>query len=282
MVWPEAISAAFTAANIAREIASGSNFIRKHVSRLHYLIRHGSAKIPIFGAGGVGKSTTGRILTSDRPIDDTTPYDESWLIEGMRLAGDIPGLLIVAPGQQSRVERHWPDLLRQVETGDCFGLINVVSYGYHSFMVPSFKEHDQYEESQSVADFVRLYTEARRDLEIELLKRTVIGIANLREPIWFVTVVCKQDLWWDRRDVVKAHYASGEYSRIISDIETRLGTSSFQHEFIPVSLRIENWTTESGEELAQTVAGYDQIKHLSHLNTLFIKLDELLSQGSPS
>jgi putative protein kinase ArgK-like GTPase of G3E family len=61
-MWIEPVSAAITAAELASKIAESSTSIRKLARRLSYRIRNGKAVIPVFGAGGVGKSTVTKLL----------------------------------------------------------------------------------------------------------------------------------------------------------------------------------------------------------------------------
>ncbi len=108
--------------------------------------RRGSLTIPVFGAGGVGKTTAGMILTGElNPFTGPTAYRESLVTEEMKLPlnvklplrtpkdiGGVPCRLLIAPGQERRVVQTWPRLIRTLLTQDRIGIINVVCYGYHS------------------------------------------------------------------------------------------------------------------------------------------------------
>ncbi|MFN7139669.1 MAG: hypothetical protein ACK4UN_10040, partial [Limisphaerales bacterium] len=96
---------------------------------------------------------------------------------------------------------------------------------------------------------------------------------------WMVTIVNKQDLWWNDRDSVKKHYANGKYSELIENLVHRLGTRKFQHEFLPVSLAVNNLSTSSGEIIKPTSAGYDQLTHLRYLEGLFGKIEKLTTSS---
>jgi hypothetical protein len=281
MAWLEPISTAVTVASLAKEFVDSSGILKKYTKRFVYLIKNGKAVIPVFGSGGVGKTTMGRIITDENPLDAATPYEESMLVDRMIFDGDVPGSLLVAPGQIARAERHWPELLKQVAVGKCFGVINVVCYGYHSFSLQSFRDHDIYQDGMIVKDFLIAYTEKRRQIEIDLLKKIVDGLAAIKQPLWFLTIVNKQDLWWDRRIAVKKHYDNGEYSNIIDTLTKSLGSRNFQHEFIPMSFTIGNWLTNTGELISPTIGGYDQALHLQHMQMMFDKLSEFIEQGRP-
>lgn len=281
MGWIDPVSTIVTAASIANEIAKSSGFIRKHASRLVFKIRHGEVLVPIFGAGGVGKTTVGRLLVSDDPLDISAPYDESWTTEPVDLSGNVPGQLLVAPGQKERIERHWPDLISKVVSGESFGIVNVVSYGYSSFAIQSYKEHDLYQEGMSIDEFVDIYTDNRRKTEIEALGILVDALMGVSRPIWMITLVNKQDLWWSQKEAVRAHYESGDYNDKIEQLKISIGAANFQHEYIPSSLALGNFISPSGEFLAPTTAGYDLSIHLRYMQALFSKLHDLISQGAP-
>ena len=130
-MWIEPVSAAITAVELAGKVAESSSSIRKLARRLSYRVRNGKAVIPIFGAGGVGKSTVAKLLVGHDPLSITTAYAPSADVETKKLKGDIPGQILAAPGQPRRVGSHWPNLFKKLSTGESFGLINVVAYGYH-------------------------------------------------------------------------------------------------------------------------------------------------------
>lgn len=281
MTWVEPTSTVLSAGALAYKLAESSSFIRKHWARMIYRIRHGSALIPIFGAGGVGKSTVSRILAGSDPLDITAPYEESWVIEPVELQGNVPGQLLVGPGQIQRADRHWPELFRNIVTGTSFGVINVVSYGYHSFAIRSYKEHDEFEVGMNESAFMSKYIEARRVIELEMLRRVLDGLSATDKPLWLVTLVSKQDLWWEQRQRVRDHYENGPYSEIVKSFAASLGERIFQHEILPVSLAIGNLTTPAGEVLAPTTGGYDTALHLSSLQSMFSRLHGLIAQGAP-
>jgi len=276
MGWLEPISTAVTAASLASELVRSSGHVRKYWARICYWVRNGSLVIPFFGAGGVGKTTLGRMITGAcDPLDVLAPYDESWTVEPIELGGDIPGFLIIAPGQVDRVERHWPRLFDRVTAGEAKGVINVVSYGYHSLAIHSYREHDLFQDGMDQDQFFAKYAEERRKLEVSLLERLVAGISTAGTRLWVLTIVNKQDLWWQNRTEVKDHYCSGEYGKILKALESKLGVQNFQHEYLPVSLAIGNLATQSGEILAENAKGYGQAHHLRSLDLLFRRVFEL-------
>lgn len=281
MPWIEPISTVVTAAMVANEIAKSSPVLKKHASRIQYLIKNREAVIPVFGAGGVGKTTLSKVLGGANPFDIYSPYQESWDVEQIKLNGNIPGRIFAAPGQINRVLRHWPGLIRRIVLGRSFGLINVVTFGYHSFDVPSYKNLDVYKKGDSKNTTINKYLEERRKVELQLLSRLMDGIVARTSPLWMVTLVNKQDLWWDRREIVRQYYELGPYTTAINEFATALGAANFQHEFLPVSMALGNLVTASGEVMAQNIAGYDLPIHYTYLQSMFSNVEELLTAGVP-
>ncbi len=86
--------------------------------------------------------------------------------------------------------------------------------------------------------------------------------------LWMITLVAKQDLWWNERVKVQQHYAGGEYNKLVEQIKHERGTQHFVHEYLSASLVINNLTTSKGELLAPTTGGYDQNIQYAHLQQL--------------
>lgn len=279
MAWIEPVTASVEAAKLVKDVASSSEFIRKHWKRIIHRITKDALQVPIFGAGGVGKTTAATMIASDNPLDIAAPYNESITVETVKLKGNVPGNLLVAPGQEARVDRYWPALFRGVNAGKSHGVVNVVCYGYHSMGIETIREHDLWFEGMSNSDFLNVYLEKRRSIEIEMIKRLVKGLASAKPPLWMVTIINKQDLWWTQRNAVQDYYKNGEYGTAISELQGMLGNIGFQHEFLPVSLTIGNLASLSGEVIAQNNSGYDNVKHLTYLGHLFRRFYDLSSKN---
>lgn len=275
MPW-ELIGGALTAAELLAKITESSSAIRQFAKRLRYRVKNGKAIIPVFGAGGVGKSTVANLFESRDPLSLTATYTPSSGTEERKLKGDVPGLLIAAPGQPTRIPKHWQTLQKRLVTGESFGFINVVAYGYHSLEVGSYKEHDLYQAGMTAADFSKKYAEAMRKLELELLE-TLLGGLSAGTPQWMITMVSKQDLWWHDRTAVQKHYA-GDYSAKIAALEKRVGSANFQHEFAPVSFTQVNLTSD-GDALAEVNRGYDNVTWLRYLEAMYSAVYERLMEG---
>ena len=278
MVWMEGLAATVKTVGALGNIAKSSPIVARQAKRTWWRIARGAVTLPVFGAGGVGKSTAAQVLAGQSPYDAYKPYTASWWAESVPLKGDIPGSIKVVPGQLARMDRHWPALFKTVVNGKALGLINVVAYGYHSLELPSFPEHHLWKEGQSIEEFADRYMEARRETEISLLDELLAGISAVTTPVWMITLVNKQDLWWDRRNVVRQHYENGLYSERLDRFRARLGSQAFQHEFLPVSLAIANLTTGSGEILASSVAGYGVDQQRKALETMSSQIRKMIEQ----
>jgi hypothetical protein len=279
MPWIEPVSTVVTAAELASELAKSSTFIRKQARRLVFRIRNGKALIPIFGAGGVGKSTVSKLLGGQDPLSMTAAYEPSAAVEHIEMEGNVPGQFLAAPGQTERVRYHWPDLFKKLSTGKSFGFINVVAYGYHSLKIPSYTQHDEYRVGMTASDFAQAYSKARRAVELEMLQTVVNGLSAVTTPVWMVTLVNKQDLWWHDLKAVRKHYEEGEYAAKVGQMEKSIGSKSFQHELLPVSFAMNNLGSDDGALFAETSKGYDLPTHLRYLRSTFTLLNALIDGG---
>lgn len=265
MSWLEPVSTVVTGASLAADVAKRSDAIFKFVKKCAYQARYGKVLLPVFGAGGVGKSTIGSVLSKGSSVPFSA-YRESRENASFELSGKFPGSALVVPGQINRVERYWPDAFNKVNSGKALGVVNVVSYGYHSFSGMSYREHDGYVEGMGKSDFIGKYIEARRLVELELLKRLIDGLSPVKRAFFMVTVISKQDLWWADRERVKSHYIDGEYDRIVSRLRDRVGHGNFQHEYVPCSLMHSNFIAGPREVLKDVSSGYDLALHESYLS----------------
>jgi len=229
----------------------------------------------IIGPGGVGKSTAARILSGnyDPLLDMPGEYDESLKIEHYSLKDDPAVGLVVPPGQKHRRDPTWNDIESSLSAGEYHGIILVCSYGYHSLGLISYKHHHLYAGDDQA--FLRSYLDASRAEEVNVLQRLSPHIKASDRKCWLVTLVTKQDLWWNDNQQVERHYREGPYADQIGEIADHKGRSNFRHELILGSLVIRNFVTGVGERLAETVAGYDQQYRVSSVRRLWESLDAL-------
>lgn len=235
--------------------------------KLRYWLRRGQLRIAIFGPGGTGKTTLGQFLSGKLDFS-ATKYKQSVEVEEFSLKGDFVCTLIVPPGQARRAITTWPSLYRSLAEGKSAGVINVVCAGYHSFAEGSYQETKYFTPGMSKAEFLQTYLRACRERELEIIADLTPRLLDAKQRIWMITLVTKQDLWWNDRAGVEDLYENSQYNEFIKRITHERGAQHFQHEYMSASLLINNLVTSAGEVLATTTAGYDQNIQYTHLQLL--------------
>jgi hypothetical protein len=250
------------AINTASTVVSSYELSKKALPLFGSIVRrikNGKLNIVICGAGGTGKSTLGKILAGDFGLDNILqPYQMSVRTEELKLDSKIPSSILVLPGQS----QFWNDSLRKISNGEIDLIINVVSYGYHSFGRSgyiSYQNHPDYQTGMTAKQFVDAYATKKLSVELELLNTLEphLSLAHKKKVI-FITLVTKQDLWWNNRYQVEDYYKLGDYDRKVQSIETQLGRNNFTHRYISLSLVTENFRIGESEILAPVAAGYEQ------------------------
>uniref|UniRef100_UPI00404B1217 hypothetical protein n=1 Tax=Gelidibacter sp. TaxID=2018083 RepID=UPI00404B1217 len=264
-----AISSAIT-------ITQQGHKFNKSIDKIIRYIAKGSCRIIIFGAGGTGKTTLSHIL-SNTPITDFN-YSETPTIEKVKINSNIIGHYLVAPGQERRVERYWPELYRKLGKDQITGIINVVSNGYHSIEIGNLSyKTTSYYEKESKSKFLEKYLTIQKEKEIDYLKKISEQIKTTKNKFWMITLVNKQDLWWDKKDSVKDYYVNGKYNNIIEDIYSSKGNSNFVHEYVSCALINNNFKIGS-DFCKETVKGYDEPTKQENLNNFVKKLNSLINE----
>jgi hypothetical protein len=265
------------AINTASTVVSSYELSKKAVPLFSSIVRrikNGKLNIVIAGAGGTGKSTLGKILAGDFGLENILqPYQVSNRTEEFQLDSKIPSSILVLPGQS----RSWNEELRKIANSQVDLIINVVSYGYHSFArsgYVSYQNHPTYQSGMTIEQFVNTYTAKQRLTELDLLKKIAhyLSLAHKKKVV-LITLVTKQDLWWNNRYQVRDYYQQGDYNLNIQDIEAQLGRNNFIHEYISLSLVTENFRSGDGEILVPVAEGYEQKIQVENLYQLlnFIK-----------
>lgn len=254
------------------------------IRRVFNLLKNGKLKIAIFGAGGTGKTTLGKILSGEFTLNDLFQgYQESIATEQYKLGGDVFGSVIVAPGQARR-EDTWNDLLRSLSGGEIKLIIHVVSWGYHSLgessylQKSSYGQHALYQNGMTPEQFVEVYAKDCRKRELDVLSKIAphLAIADQNKTI-MITLVTKQDLWWRDRLKVKEYYIGGNYEELIQDIRNKLGSANFTHDYHSTSLVIENLISGNNEFLVPTAQGYDERLKFANFRSFLNNIEALFN-----
>ncbi len=146
-------------------------------------------------------------------------------------------------------------------------------------MIERYEEADAYTAGDSGDSFMGKYAAKRRTEELEMLDRVISGFSTTTRPMWMITVVNKEDLWWANRADVRRYYETGAYGQAIEKFQRHAGARSFQHEFVPCALTLQNLQTGSGQVVASTASGYDLQRQFSGLQALLDNIDELVRDG---
>ena len=226
----------------------------------------------VVGPGGTGKTTLGKFL-SLQDCPSLSKYKESYNVEQYTRSDDPTSLILVAPGQDHRLLTSWSELQGPIASGQISGIIFVASYGYHSMTV-SYKTHRVYDETRPT-DFLNDYLEFRRGEEIEVLKQLAPHVVSAPHPMWLLTAVTKEDLWWPECDTVEQYYREGPFAEATKSLFGNRGKIHFRTETEFVSLVINNFVTGRGEPLKETAAGYDFNRQSESLVRLLTAIDSL-------
>jgi hypothetical protein len=187
----------------------------------------------------------------------TPDYKDSSHLETYKLAGGVPGSILVPPGQQGLRVSTWSDLLREVSTGKSSIVLHVVSWGMNQIGSQDYSDLSSHVAGMDLAAAAAAYFETERDHEVTTLDSFAGQISLTPRRLSLITVVTKQDLWWEDRQDVRTFYERGRYAEIVAGIRNRVGEQNFTHKIWSASLLRRNIVDMSGNILRATAAGYD-------------------------
>jgi GTPase Era involved in 16S rRNA processing len=232
------------------------------LNKLRHLLTQGHTRLLIFGVGGSGKSTLTRFLAGSSLEGQQAAHYETTLVQEKTAFHDpnVVCTIIDTPGQERYRTTVLQDLAVHLVRGKINVLINVVSWGHDSIEAVGYTETDIFKSShaRSIKEFVPKWLAAERSKELVLLREFTPRIKDAARDtkLWMITLVTKQDLWWEHRDDVRAHYERGEYRQVIEEIANHRG-QHFHHEYLSMSLVLRNLTDDPGHLLVPTTGGYD-------------------------
>ncbi len=264
------------AIGIGFELYSNRGKIEEILNNLLKFIKT-NFEITVFGTSSTGKTTLGLFIEGDRTFADISKADRSINLEfyALKESTNRNVLFVITPGEKRHEEENIKKLEEIIAKKKPFGFINVVSYGYQ------FPKQLKYEEMIPSGKTLEIYLEERRQEEIDLLKKLTTLISRAENLAWMLTLVTKQDLWWNKRNEVENHYKTGEYSKTIKEIQTEherifgQQKNPFIHECVSNSFVLGNVYSSDLKPITYTIGGYDQYIQAAHWKLLIDTLNDL-------
>lgn len=239
--------------------------------------RRGKFRLYAFGLGGVGKTTFAKLLSGEYSLESVPPdYDLSLELEDHGVEGRNFVSVYVPPGQEDKRAYHWDDLYRQMQDSNRYAVINTVAWGYHSLAKIELKRHRLYRPGMSEGEFLTLFLQDRRDVEISVLREILPHLKTAPGRLRMLTLITKQDLWWEQRYEVKNFYENGAYNELIEQLRAHKGAANFSHDYVSASLNLLNFRTLDGKILRPTEGGYDLALWVANFNNVLRHIRELI------
>lgn len=202
---------------------------------------------------------------------DAWKYAERYAEEHYVLSGD-PGVEIVVPAGQV-YRQSISEVRADLVAGRYSGVILVAAFGHHNEGGLGFNSHALYQGNKE--RFLEAFRAAKLAEERKVIDLLRPALEDAPGKLWLLTVVTKQDLWWDRRQDKSSAYLSGGWAETLKGVSTRRGERAFRHETAFVCVVQANLEDPEGEVLFKTAAGYDMSKQAESVNELLDKLSAL-------
>ncbi len=270
---------------------SAAATINAFARSLHH-IRHGRAMFGVVGVGGAGKSSFARVISGQAALHELPVEYESDLTEERSEFRDTQFLqLLTIAGQDTLATRGHRSIAKELKKLKRLVLVNIVTYGHSA--PPRTMTQSQFErfggiEGASLAQLAKDYFRKQRvqeELHVHQLARALSADSDAARStrVIFLTVILKQDLWWDDRQAVFDHYTDPEssYAKGVAAVGEVFGGFELS-EVVSLSLHPLNLMLADGAVLRQTCAGYDRrAVELNWINTVsrFAELREWASKG---
>lgn len=257
--------------------------LRTFARTLHRL-QKGKALVGVVGIGGAGKSTFAKVISGQSALHELpVDYDADLTHQTVDFKNlDYLRVLTIA-GQDPLATRGHATIAKEIASLRRLVLINVVSFGHsatpRTMTRPQFEMY-QNEPGKTFDELVASHFLRQRVQEqLHLAQMTASFTAMKANANWavrvgFVTIILKQDLWWNEQDQVHRHYSGGAYGQCVQDLEAVFGGFEFK-DLLSTSLQPLNLQLTDGALLKATCAGYDRrAQELNWINTV-TRLEEI-------
>jgi hypothetical protein len=229
--------------------------------------RGGQPTFVVFGPGGNGKSTLKIFLETLSENELQTKYEMDQIRETGKIKGRQFSNVTVFPGQpeyrdpQVTERRQWLQGIRRLFIVLCF------SFGYRAVDVYQSASRDAFQANLQARQEELVYAN-------DILRKihTMCGFPQYR----ILSMILKQDLWWDEQVDVRDFYRN-EYEPVIKTFwEDTVGKDHVHHHVFPMCLIRSNLKDRNGVIIKEGCGSYDEATRRMHTNYFLSNLRSIL------
>jgi hypothetical protein len=240
------------------------------------LISKGRLKIFVFGCAGTGKSTFGKILEGQEGLAQISGnYSLSSETEYYKLKDKRFVRIAVPPGQAAFHARNWAQLYNAFQESERSIIINMTCWGFHSLERKDIQNVPEFSAGGVTNATKEMFLGNNRSLELSALDNIIHPLCNYQHQLHMITLVNKQDLWWNQRHDVQRHYEHDEYARKIQRVYAVKGEANFTHHLCSISFGQINFDTADRHRIFETSAGYDNVALTANFKNFIDVLKQL-------
>jgi signal recognition particle receptor subunit beta len=165
-------------------------------------------KIYIFGNSGSGKSQFVQAMQNSITIPNRNLTTERTKLDFK----GFPMQLVDTPGHSESSQLRKSEI-KNVIKGNVEGIIQFVNYGYDE--TPDADRNIAFDLQGNIkAEFLNY----NREQEIHRLQEWSYQV-DPQAIKWIIILINKADIWWEKRDIVKAYYNSDNYRKALAGLD---------------------------------------------------------------